>query len=195
MEQVRGDQAQHMTSDEGLVAAARSGDVGAFGALFDRYDRPLRHYLVRLCGEDELAADISQDAFVEAFQKLGQLEDEHSFAAWLHRIARNRMRMEWRRRRLQRFVSLDGLKSEILARLASPPQLDDLPAMQGYDAIQWAIDALSPPLKEALLLNRLSGLTSLEIAHVLHISHQAAMKRVSRAVEQFRANYEEASRD
>lgn len=194
METVEAGNAQGTSSDEALVIAARSGDIAAFGTLFTRYDRSLRGYLKRMCGDPELAADIEQDAFIDAFQKLSQLDSDHSFGAWLYGIARHRLQMAWRRRQRQRFISLDGLKNEIRVALTSPPHRDELSAAQGYDAIQQAIDALSPPLKEALLLNRIAGLTSLEIAHVVHISHQAAMKRVSRAVEQFRANYEEASR-
>lgn len=185
---------QDTGTDEALVIAVRGGDIAAFGTLFTRYDRQLRSYLVRMCGDPELAADIEQDAFIDAFQKIGQLKKEVSFAAWLHRIARNRLQVVWRRRQFQRFVSLDGLTNEIRGGPAFPARPDELSVAQGYDTIQQAIDALSPSLKEALVLNRLAGLTSLEIAHVVHISHQAAMKRVSRAVAQFRANYEEASR-
>ncbi|MBI5211702.1 MAG: RNA polymerase sigma factor [Elusimicrobia bacterium] len=85
-----------MILDARLVGRVLEGDHDAFGLLVRQYQGPI-HALIRHFTRNAAAADeIAQDAFVAAYQKLGQLEDASRFGGWLRAIALNRCRM-WRR--------------------------------------------------------------------------------------------------
>ena len=172
--------------DQQIVAASRAGTVGAFATLVDRHHAPLLRYLTRQTGDAELAADLAQETFLAAFRSLGQLTDDGSFAAWLYGIARNRLRMEWRRRRLRRVVSLDWLPSGVEAVIPALRRPDVSRSYADRDVIQRALDTLSPPLREALLLHDLGGFGGEEVARILGISPAAARKRIVRAEAAFR---------
>jgi len=176
-------------TDAALAAAARGGQLEAFAILFERYRGPLVRYLGRHTGDAGLAADLAQEAFLAAYRDLASLAEDRSFAAWLFGIARNRARMHWRRQRLRRVASLDWLA------LRSPASINPLSvagpedAATARDLVQRALDALSPSLRDALLLHRLVGFDSAEVAAVLGISVEAARKRIYRADGAFRDCY------
>lgn len=183
--------------DGDAVLAARAG-VGtgtreAFEVLIDRYHAPLLQYLARQTGNPELAADLTQETFLAAFRCLDQLAADGAFAAWLYGIARNQLRMEWRRHRVRRLVSLDWLPT-LLERDTPALRLSD-PSQQceERDGIQQALDNLSHQLREALLLHSLSGFSGEEVARILGISPAAARKRISRAAAEFRRQYHDGT--
>ncbi len=183
------------SDDRDAVIAARAGvSTGtreAFEVLVDRYHAPLLQYLARQTGNPELAVDLTQETFLSAFRNLDQLADNGAFAAWLYGIARNQLRMEWRRRRLRHLVSLDWLPA-LLERDTPALRLPDgSTRCEEREAIQQALDGLSHPLREALLLHRLAGFSGEEVAQILGISPAAARKRISRAAAEFQRQYDD----
>src|SRR5688500_5974137 len=74
-------------ADQELVIVVRGGDVEAFACLVDRHHGPLLRHLAWRTGDRELAADLAQEAFLDAFRHLDRLPADRSFAAWLYRIA------------------------------------------------------------------------------------------------------------
>jgi len=174
-------------STRSVAAASRAARIGAFAALVDRHYAPLLRYLTRQTGDPDLAADLVQDTFLAAYRALDQFADDGAFAAWLYGIARNRLRMEWRRRRLRRLVSLDWLAAGGETAAPALRRPDDSRPCQQRDGIQRALAALSPALREALLLHDLGGFSGEEVARILGISPAAARKRICRAEAAFRA--------
>ena len=175
-------------ADDSLVAAAQSGSARAFDLLVVRHHAAILRYLARQTGDPELAADLAQETFLDAFRSLDRLGDDRSFAVWLHRIARHNLLVARRRQRLRRLVSLDWL----LARDDEPPALhlpDGIASAHERDLIQRALDDLSPALREALLLSSVQGFTGQEIARILGVAPAAAQRRIGRAKEQFRQRY------
>ncbi len=85
--------------DQSLVTAALEGDPSAFDQLVRRYERAARATCVAVLGDQHLAFDAAQDAFVIAYRTLGHLRDKNAFGGWLTTIARNRaVRMARHRR-------------------------------------------------------------------------------------------------
>lgn len=72
-----------------LVALAKLGDDGAFEELVRRRQSWLRNLLARLSGDDALADDLAQQAFLRAWQGLGRLKTNRAFGSWLRRMAVN----------------------------------------------------------------------------------------------------------
>ena len=123
-------------ADDSLVAAAQSGSARAFDLLVVRHHAAILRSLARQTGGPELAADLAQETFLDAFRSLDRLSDDRSFAVWLHRIAHHNLLAARRRQRLRRLVSLDWLLARALADLpaaldvlvdAGALQEDDLP--------------------------------------------------------------------
>lgn len=175
-----------------IVGFDQAKDAAAFAPLVDRYYAPLLRYLTRQTGDGELAADLTQASFLAAYRNRRQLATAEAFPGWLYQIARNEMRMEWRRRRLRRWVSLDwlpGPEGQASGRVDGLSRPDASGPCQERDLIQRVLDGLSPALREALLLHGLCGFTGGEVATILGISPAAARKRIARAEEAFRQRY------
>lgn len=77
------------TSDRELVARSRGGDVGAFDLLVRRYEKQVYNTAYRLSGSYDDASDISQEAFVRAWNNLKSFRGEAAFSTWVFRIVTN----------------------------------------------------------------------------------------------------------
>ncbi|HEX2572724.1 MAG TPA: sigma-70 family RNA polymerase sigma factor [Polyangia bacterium] len=82
-----------------LVARARTGDAAAFRRLFERHGPAVRRFLRDLLRDEVAADEATQETFVRAFHRLGQLREDQKILAWLLGIARNVSHEELRRRR------------------------------------------------------------------------------------------------
>ena len=129
-------------------------------------------------GDAEVASDLAQQTFLEAFRCLYRLTDDRPFAAWLYRIARHQLLMHWRRQRLRRLVSLDWLVRRTGAAIAGLQRPDASQPAHERGLIQQVLDDLSPSYREALLLHSLCGFTSQEAAHILGASRWRVFYRV-----------------
>ncbi|HET9223701.1 MAG TPA: sigma factor, partial [Roseiflexaceae bacterium] len=92
--------------DAALVARTLAGEREAFGPLLLRYFPSVLRLCRRLLGAVLASQDVAQEAALQAFLGLAQLQEPDRFGAWLHAIAANLARMALRRRRL---LSLDAL--------------------------------------------------------------------------------------
>ena len=79
-------------SDGELVQRARAGDSRAMDVLVDRHHAAVFRTCVAILGEDDLAADASQDCFIKAFRALGRFRGDAAFRTWLLAIAGNEAR-------------------------------------------------------------------------------------------------------
>lgn len=72
-----------MVPDAEVVERVRCGDVQAYGALVDRYERAVFAAVLPLLGNQQAAEDTAQDVFVQGYLRLGTLRDGRKFGAWL----------------------------------------------------------------------------------------------------------------
>ena len=158
----------------------------AFDQLVEQYYPLILRYLTRRTGDAELAADLTQETFLDAWRDLERLADGRAVAPWLYRIARNNLLPHWRRRQP---VSLDDLTAADGAEPHPLRQADPTPTCDERALIAQVLGGLSAPLQEALLLHCQQGLTSEEVGQALAISGEAARKRIGRAKTQFRQDY------
>lgn len=156
------------TTDEGrLVEAARAGDQGAFGQLFDHWFDRVHDLSRRIVRDDGIAGEVAQDAFLKAWTKLDSLDDVDAFGGWLLRIARNGSlnRLEKERRT----VSVDD-QTMAAAADARAPEHDPLARMDQaarIDLVWDAAAALGPRDSSVLDLHLRHGLTPTELAEEL----------------------------
>jgi RNA polymerase sigma-70 factor (ECF subfamily) len=177
------------SADIDIALAAQAGDAEAWEELVSRYYAPLLRYLTAQTGDPEAAADLAQQTFLVTWQRLDRFTPDRPFVAWLYRVARYEL-LPWRRRQqAQRQESVEALEEANGHAFSGSSGSAEREAVEERDAIRRALDALSPVLREALLLHELHGLSARQIAAVLEISEAAAEQRISRAAVAFRRHY------
>src|ERR1700736_2506700 len=117
--------------DLDLVHASKNGDVAAFEQLVKRYDRKLLRIAQSVTRNREDSQDAVQEAFLKAFQNLGQFREVSQFSTWLIRITVSQSLMKLQKQRAIREVSLDEdfqatgdmLPMEVIDWVPNPEQL------------------------------------------------------------------------
>ena len=89
-----------------LVARAQAGDGEAFGVLFEQHKKRVYSLCLLMTGDVADAEDLTQDAFIQVFRKLGTFRGDSAFSTWLYRVAVNTVLMSLRRRKPKQ-ISLD----------------------------------------------------------------------------------------
>jgi RNA polymerase sigma-70 factor, ECF subfamily len=173
-------------TDAELVALARQGDHEAFGELVTRHQTAVYRAALAAVGSPPEAEDAAQDAFVSAYRRLGSFRGAASFKTWLLTIAWNHAIN--RRRRLRRGqearVGQAGREGEARSDLARDwrpsPEQAAVDAQLRRD-IAAEIRALSPKLRDALVLAQSGEYTYEEIAAMLGTVVGTIKWRVSEA--------------
>ncbi len=150
-------------TDAALIRSARSGDGRAYGVLIDRH-LPAVYGVVRrmLCNTAD-AEDVTQDAFLRAFERLDRYDMKHAFRNWLLKIATNlavnEMRSRGRKRRLhERFAEVQRAR-----QVATPTPVPDRQEWQGW------LEQLDPPQRAAVVLFHFEQMSYADVAEVLAI--------------------------
>jgi len=181
------------TGDESvLVNAARKGDVSAYEELVRRYDRNVFRIAQHITQNREDAEDVVQDAFLKAYQNLGQFQGQSKFYTWLVRIAVNEALMRLRRRRPERMVSLDedvkteedSMPREIADWTPNPEQQYNQAELK--DILSRTIQGLPTSFRTVFVLRDVEGLSTEETAEALGLSIPAVKSRLLRARLQLR---------
>ena len=180
------------TDEQVLVQAARQGDIGAFEELVKRYDRNVFRIANHITQNREDAEDVVQDAFLKAYQNLGQFQGQSKFYTWLVRIAVNEALMRLRRRRPERMVSLDedvkteedSMPREIADWTPNPEQQYNQAELK--DILSRTIQGLPTSFRTVFVLRDVEGLSTEETAEALGLSIPAVKSRLLRARLQLR---------
>ena len=181
-----------LTEEQVLVQAAKAGDIGAFEDLVKRYDRNVFRIAQHITQNREDAEDVVQDAFLKAYENLGQFQGQSKFYTWLVRIAVNEALMKLRRRRPERMVSLDedvkteedSMPREIADWSPNPEQLYNQAELR--DILGKTIQGLPPSFRTVFVLRDVEGLSTEETAEALELSIPAVKSRLLRARLQLR---------
>src|SRR5258708_8909190 len=100
------------TEEADLVLASKAGNVAAFEELVTRYDRKLLRVAQHIIHNFEDAQDVVQEAFLKAFQKLGDFRGDSKFSTWLFRIVVNQSLMELRKQRTKHRAAEHSINTE-----------------------------------------------------------------------------------
>src|SRR6478672_9553090 len=149
--------------------------------LFARHHNEIYAYLFRMMRDAELAADMTQDAFVKAYKNYETLEKPENARAWLYQIAHRVALDAIRRRKIVRFLPWTGESR------GSAPSAEHLVMDTRLSGdMQRALERIPERQRAALLLAELHDLTGLELASALGVSHVAARALLTRARESLR---------
>jgi len=180
------------TDELALVQAAKRGDVAAFEQLVKRYDRNIFRIAQHITQNREDAEDVTQDAFLKAYENLEQFQGNSKFYTWLVRIAVNESLMKLRRRRTDRTVSLDEdikteedtMPREVADWSPNPEQLYKQGELK--DILRKTIQGLPASFRTVFVLRDVEGLSTEETAEALDLSIPAVKSRLLRARLQLR---------
>ena len=174
------------TGERALVGAAARGEVAAFEALYRRHAGRVHGVIARLVGgQGSRAEDLTQDAFVRAWQALPAFRFESAFSTWLHRLAVNTALMDLRSRKSRPQDEGDGDAFELLGTTDSAGHTTAL----SMD-LERAVASLPPRARAVLVLYDVEGWQHEEIAEQLGMAVGSSKAQLHRARNLLRARLE-----
>lgn len=171
-------------ADNALVHLAGNGDVPAFEVLYRLHVGRVHGVILRLVGYHRARAeDLTQEAFLRAWQALSSYRGDSAFGTWLHRLAVNTALMELRARRAR--PGLDGDDEDALAWLSEADSAGHATAL-ALD-LNRAVASLPPRARAVLVLYDVEGWTHEEIAGTLDMAVGSSKAQLHRARRLLRA--------
>lgn len=158
-----------------LIAGSLGGDRAAARELYDRYAPRVFRLIYRLVGNDELAAEYTQDTFVRVFQRLGQFRGESAFSTWVHAVAMSSALTGMRR--VKRLRAREAELGE--ADMVSAPSPEGDPHLR--KRLQEELERLPERLRTMVVLHDVEGFTHREIAVMVGIPEGTSKARLSEA--------------
>ena len=160
------------------------GNTSAFEVLVERYERVLFNVAFRLTNNAEDARDVTQNAFVRAYEKLDTYDPGRPFFSWLYRIGINESLNYRRARRVH----------EPLARAASAAVDDDTAArVEMRRDVQHALMALGVSHREVVVLKYFADLSYVEIGQALGLPEKTVKSRLFEARRLLEASLSESA--
>ena len=176
---------QGKLSEAEAIDRAKQGDADAFEALYNQHKRRVYSLCLRMTANTAAAEDLTQEAFLQLFRKIGTFRGESAFSTWLHRMAVNVVLMQLRKKGLP----VVPLEETIETEEDSPrkePGADDPRLAGSIDRMQLqrSIASLPPGYRMIFLLHDVEGYEHNEIAEMVGCSignsksqlHKARMK-------------------
>ena len=173
--------------ESALIYAAQRGDLDSFNTLVLTYQDSLFNTALRIMGDEESAADATQEAFLSAFRAIKSYRGG-SFKAWLLRTVTNACYDELRRQKRRPSVPLepetdDGEEMETPRWLADPSLSPEAEAEADEleHAIQHCLEALPVEFRSVVVLSDLQGMDYKEVAVAVRVPLGTIKSRLARA--------------
>lgn len=169
-------------ADEYVVERVLAGETALYEILIRRYNQRLYRVVRAILWDDSETEDVMQDAYVRAYQHLGQFEGRSAFSTWLTRIAVNESLARLRRRSRLQPLEEQAQDGEIVVEFASE-SLD--PEQNASKAelrrmLEGALLALPEQFRTVLVMRDVEGLSTRETADALSITEENVKMRLHR---------------
>ena len=180
-----------------LINLSQKGDVNAFNQLVLKYQQTAYNVVLRMLGDRDTAADVTQDTFIAAFRAIQSFRGGSSFRAWLLRIASNQACDYWRRASRHPQDSLDSIldKEEpydagsLNALIATEQAVNPEEFLLNHELqalLQQGLQELSLEQRVAVILCDIQGLSYEEIAASTQTSIGTVRSRIARGRKRLR---------
>jgi RNA polymerase sigma-70 factor (ECF subfamily) len=164
-------------TDEEIVARVRAGETGLFELLMRRYNQRVYRVICAMLGDRGEAEDVTQDAYVRAFEHLDQFAGRARFSTWLTRIAVHEASARLRRR--GRLVPIEDTMETLPSPDAGPEQ--GAADHELGRVLEAAVAALPHAFGSVFMLRDVEGLSTAETAACLEINAETVKTRLHRA--------------
>ncbi|MDP1713565.1 MAG: sigma-70 family RNA polymerase sigma factor [Anaerolineales bacterium] len=170
-----------------LINSAQNGDLDSFNTLILHYQDSVFHTALRILGDEDLAEDAAQEAFISAFRSISSFRGG-SFRAWILRTVTNACYDELRRQKRRPTTPLepetsDGEEMDSPKWMADPNMTpaEKSEADELEHAIQHCLDALPTDFRTAVVLADIQGLDYSEVAAAARVPLGTIKSRLARA--------------
>jgi len=175
------------SADRTLVERHLWGDPRAFEELYREHAEMVYNLALRLSGDPDRAADLSQEVFLRVHRHLAKFRGRSSLRTWIYRVTVNHCRSRLRRRQLAtRSLAAAGERAACLPDPRRGPEERAVAGDQGR-LVTAALRELPVSFREAVVLRDLEGLAYEEIAEVLGVRIGTVRSRIARGRRQLRA--------
>jgi len=185
---------QEAGSDWIIVQQVQAGDVAAFDGLIRKYRERVYAMVYNMTSNREDAADLTQDAFIKAFQSINRFQGQSSFFTWLYRIALNAALTHIRRNKLRSFFSFDKIHedqtvSAVINQLTDKKDVQrEVFVSELQEKLNEAMHKLSIPHRTVITLFEIDGLSHEEIAEIMNCSVGTVRSRLHYAKQLLQAD-------
>lgn len=187
-----------MEEEKQLLYLAKRGDRKSFDMLVKKYANQIFNLGLRLCGNRELAQDIAQETFINAYTGIKNFQEKSSFSSWLYRIAincwKNKVRYE-KRRFFSKHISIDEtmemedkfIKREIISR--DNDFENKIEKKIEAEEVQKVINTLDYETRVIIILRDIFEKEYEEIAEIMKIPLGTVKSRLSRARQELKQKF------
>lgn len=170
-----------MQNDNAVIALIRAGDKEAYQQLVERYQQKVFQTCMGFVHDEEDAADLAQDVFIRAYEKLSSFQGAAQFSTWLYRMTTN-MAINFIRKRKFRslFQRMDVEKNKMEVSNGDCADAHILRTEQ-KKMLKLAVSRLTPSQQKAFVLSHYQDLSNQELADVMGLSIKAAESLLFRA--------------
>jgi RNA polymerase sigma-70 factor, ECF subfamily len=154
------------------IERAKQGDQSAFKLLYDLHKRRVFSLCLRMTQNTASAEDLTQEAFLQLFRKIGTFRGESAFSTWLHRMAVNVVLMQLRKKNLPIIPLDDATEGDEEGTVKKEPGAPDERLTGSIDRLrlQRAVDSLPPGYRTIFILHDVEGYEHNEIAEMVGCS-------------------------
>jgi len=177
---------QNYTDEE--LAKLATEQIDLFGCLFERYQKKLLRYILRISSfNGEEAEEVLQESFIKAWTNINEFDDSYKFSSWIYRIVHNTTISQWKKSKSFGKDRKAHVESAVLENHPSHTNLEN-EAEKRLDEIKMRLllDKLPEKYKEVLILQFLEEKSYEEITDILQKPMGTIATRISRAKKAFR---------
>jgi RNA polymerase sigma-70 factor (ECF subfamily) len=180
-----------------VVQRVQAGDVAAFDELVIKYRERIYSVIYNLTSNKEDSFDLSQDAFIKAFQSIARFKGKSSFFTWLYRISVNTTLSFLKKNRHRRFLSYENISeetgtSDIIEVLAAKTGTEKPTLLKELQhKLNEALQTLSVKHRTVLVLFEIDNLSHQEIAEIMNCSVGTVRSRLHYAKKQLQSELQD----
>jgi RNA polymerase sigma-70 factor (ECF subfamily) len=185
---MEGSKENPVSNTEALVVRAGRKDAGAFAGLIRRYERMALSVAYGILSNADAAGDVVQEAFLRAWERLGELKEPGRFSAWLCGITRNLAIDACRQgRHMKHAADVGGVEALVVAdERGDADPLEELDRRERHALIASALQSLDETTRPMVIMRYYDGLSSKQIGEALGVSSASVDMRLSRARQQLK---------
>lgn len=170
--------------DQQLVLDTLAGERRAFGQLVNLYQKPVYNAALRIVKDTELAADVTQTAFLKAYENLNTYNPKYRFFSWLYRIAINTALNEHGKRRHHESVYDVDIADDITPE-------DTTSSLELQDRVGDALLELNPQDRALILLRHYQKFSYEELGFIFDVRSKTIKSRLFTARQRLKEIFEQ----
>lgn len=178
-------------TDEELVDRVKNGDKDAYRQLVERYEAFVFTTIVRMVKQRQLAEDLAQETFLQAYRSLPGFDGRSRFSTWLYRIVHNKV-IDWSRSKAKKQQSAELELQDVYPSDRSPE--DEVVKRDTSNRLRQLMYELPEHYRDVLTMHFEREMSLREIAEQLNVPHKTVQTRIVRGKKQLFQRWQEVNR-